>query len=81
MKKTYLLSYECQQFQALNTGGITYELRFEVVWFGLFSRPQRGPYLIPHSESSGYYRQVWDALINQKIPVTSKVTWECPLPK
>ena len=63
----YLLSYEPEMFQALNSFGTTYILKcLKISWWGLRKRKFEIKYEIPWNANSKAFWDKWDDLIINK---------------
>jgi hypothetical protein len=66
--KVYLLKYKPQRFQALNSGGFTYDLTtLEVKFFGLFKSEKEVKYTVPEHASIKTYTDHWDNIIENNL--------------
>jgi hypothetical protein len=70
MKKTYLLRYETQIFQPLNSDGTTYIMYLEHVWFwGWFKTNSITHVEIGYYDNYGATFKKWDKMISDHIPL------------
>jgi hypothetical protein len=71
MKRAYLISYESEEFEALNSHGTTYILKLKVVWlWGLFTQFKGSKYTIPYHRPIKPFFDRWDSLIKSGKPLT-----------
>jgi len=66
MVKEYLIGYEVEPLQALNTGGTAYVLTFVRVNFWGRKRIVKSQYIIPDYLDTASFLKCWDWLISTK---------------
>jgi len=71
MKKTYLISYKPEMYQALNSNGTTHILELKTLWlWGMFKTQSETRYTVPHHADYNSFINNWNDLIKNKKPLT-----------
>jgi len=69
IRKQYLNTYGAQKFQALNSGGTTFDLHLTTVWFGLIRRDSVVAMTVPDSADLRATLANWDRAVATRSPV------------